>query len=126
MKLSQMFPRRFATGEDLQGKAVTLTIDRVSGEKMRPQAGAPEVEKWVLYFVETKKGVVLNRTLALQVARCLGSEETEDWKGQRITLYPEPMTVAGKPRIAIRARAAGRAISETLPEGFSGEEGYQA
>lgn len=104
MKLSDMFPRRYASGEDLGGKPATLTIATVRTEKMRPQAGAPEVEKYVVYFQSAAKGVILSRTLAYQIADSTGSEETADWVGKRITLYPQPMTVAGKKRIAIRAR----------------------
>ena len=106
MKISQMYPRRYATGEDLQGKAYTMTIAKITKEKMHPQPGAPEIEKWVLYFQETKKGVILGRTLAFQIAELLGSEETDDWVGKQITLYPQPMLVAGKHVVAIRARAA--------------------
>lgn len=106
MKLSKMFPRRYATGADFGGKAFTLTVAKVSSEKMRPQPNAPETDKWVIYFKETQKGVVLNRTLAYQIAEILGSDDTDHWTGQKITLYPQPMTVAGKKVNAIRARAA--------------------
>jgi hypothetical protein len=118
-----MYPRRYATGEDLQGKAITLTIASIALEKMHPQANAPEVEKWVMYFKEARKGVVLNRTLAYQIAEFLGSEETDDWLGKSITIYPQPMTVAGKKVTAIWARAAkiqpgaaGEAIPPSLVE----------
>jgi len=109
MKLSEMFPRKYASGEDLNGKTATLTIAIIRTEKMRPQAGAPEQTKFVVYFEGAAKGVILSRTLAYQIANIASSEETADWIGKRITLYPQPMTVAGKPRIAIRARkpAAG-------------------
>ena len=130
MKLTQMFPKRYATGEDLQGRAITLTIASISCEKMHPQANAPEVEKWVVYFEEAKKGVVLNRTLAYQIAEFLGSEETDDWIGKRITLFPQPMTVAGKKVTAIRARAVkgapemtGEAIPTSLVEEDEDGEG---
>jgi len=106
MKLSKMFPRRYATGADFDGKAFTLTVSKVTSEKMRPQPNAPEIDKWVIYFNETQKGVVLNRTLAYQIAEILGSDDTDHWTGQKITLYPQPMTVAGKKVSAIRARAA--------------------
>lgn len=122
MKLSSMFPRRYATGDDLQGKSFTLTITHVNREKMRPQPGAPEVDRWVLYFKETKKGVVLSRTLAYQVAEILGSEETDNWVGKAITIYPQPIQVAGKAVTAIRARRAPRptesasSVPTALPE----------
>jgi len=106
MKLSQMFPRRFATGEDLQGQPVNLTISKVAQEKMRLQPNAPEVGRWVIYFKEAQKGVILSRTLAYQVGEAVGDEETDHWIGKRVTLYPLPMMVGGKRVTAIRARAA--------------------
>lgn len=104
MKLSDMFPKKYACGEDLAGKAIALTIATVRAEKMRPQAGAPEVQKFVVYFEGATKGVILSRTLAYQIATIAGSEETSNWTGKKVTLHPVPMTVAGKRRIAIRAR----------------------
>ena len=125
MKLSQMFPRRYATGEDLQGKAITLTIASITREKMHPQPNSPEVEKWVMYFKEARKGVVLNRPLAYQVGEFLGSEETDEWIGKRITIYPQPMTVAGRKVVAIRARAARgapEAAAEAIPPSLVEED----
>ena len=106
MKLNEMFPRKYATGQDLAGKSPTLTIAGVSSEKMRPSPQSPEVQKFVIYFQETKKGVVLSRTLAQQIARAVGSDDTDNWIGKRVTLYPESVTVAGVNRVAIRAKAA--------------------
>jgi hypothetical protein len=106
-----MYPRRYATGEDLQGKAVTLTVSRVVAEKMHPQPNTPAVERWVLYFKETQKGVILGRTLAYQIAEAMGADDTDQWIGRRVTLYPQPMTVAGKSVTAIRARAAAEAAA---------------
>ena len=115
MKLSEMFPRKYATGEDLQGKPVTVTVAQVVQEEMRPQASSPPVKKWVVYFHEAQKGVVLSRTLAYQIGEALHSEETNDWTDQKVTLYPKPMMVAGKKRIAIRARAARTTDGDTAP-----------
>ncbi len=123
MKLTQMFPKRYATGSDFQGKALTLTVARVASEKMHPQANAPETEKWVLYFNETKKGVILNRTLAFQIAEILGSDETEEWVGKSITLFPQPMNVAGRSVIAIRARQAGKNVADRIPASLDEEGG---
>jgi hypothetical protein len=106
MKLNEMFPRKYATGEDLAGKSTTVTIAGVAAEKMRPNPQSPEVQKFVIYFTETKKGVVLSRTLAQQIARAVGSDDTDNWPGKRVTLYPESVTVAGVQRVAIRAKAA--------------------
>lgn len=105
MKISQLYPKKYATGEDLKGTAYTFTVRTVEMEQMHPQPGAPAERKPVLYFMETQKGIILNPTLARQLAELLG-DETDSWPGKRVTIYPQPMTVAGKPRVAIRARAA--------------------
>ena len=104
MKLDEMFPSRYVSGNDLQGRAVTVTIARVQTESMRPNPKSPELQKFVLYSVEGKKGVVLSKTLASQIAQALESDESDDWTGKQVTLFPKPMTVAGVQRVAIRAR----------------------
>jgi hypothetical protein len=105
MKIPEMFPRKYASGDDLNGKAVTLTIAKLQQEEMRPGGAAP-VKKWVLYFEGAQKGVILTRTLAVQIAEALGDDDTDGWPGKRVILYPVPMTVAGRRVTAIRARAA--------------------
>ncbi len=104
MKLEEMFPSRYVKGQDLQGRDVIVTLASVQPERMRPNSQSPELQKFVLYTVEGKKGVVLSKTLASQIARALGSDDSDDWTGMKVTLYPEPMTVAGVQRVAIRAR----------------------
>jgi hypothetical protein len=106
VKVNEMFPNRYVTGADLQGRAVTVTIKSIEAQKMRPNQASPEVERYVLYTVEGKKGVILSKVLATQIAKAVGSDDTKDWAGKRITFFPEAMTVAGQPRTAIRARAA--------------------
>jgi len=108
MKINDMFPSKYLSGADLAGRQVVVTIATVKAEPMKdPQTHQP-VTKFVLYFAESKsgKGLILNKTLANQIARALGADDTEAWPGKKVTLYPESMTVAGVPRVAIRARAA--------------------
>lgn len=122
MKVSELFPRKYAIGADLQGKPVTLTILRVVLEEMRPNPKAPKEKKGVLYFSEAQKGVVLSRKMADQIVDILnGEDEMNNWPGVRITIYPVPMQVAGQQRIAIRARKPGptnghKAPPETMQE----------
>jgi len=101
MKISELYPRRFARGSDLKGPA-TVTIKEITQEELHP-AGRP-VKKFVLWFTETPRGVILTRPLALQLAKVLG-DDTAIWKDKKITLYPEPMIVAGRACVAIRAKA---------------------
>jgi hypothetical protein len=108
MNVNDMFPKKYASGLDLQGRAVNVTIAGISKEQMHPP-GAGTVEKYVLYFKETGRGVVLTKTLAEQIAAAVGHDETDQWTGKRITIYPEEIKVAGAVRLVIRARAAANA-----------------
>lgn len=121
MKIDQLYPRRYATGADLNGKAYTFTIAGVSMEEVHTIPNKPPDSKPVLYFKETQKGVILTRPLALQIAQALKSNETDAWQFQKIQIYPEPLTVAGQPRIAIRARSAPNGI-DTPPATLQEEE----
>lgn len=110
MLVSQMFPRRWMVGADLAGKDFTLKIEAVQQEQIQVQGGKKE-PRWVLYFKGAKKGLILNRTIAEQIAGVVGSEETQEWGGKVITIYPVEMKVAGEQRVGIRVRkpAAGAA-----------------
>ena len=65
MKISELYPRRFACGSDLKGPA-TVTIKEITQEELHP-AGSP-VKKFVLWFPETPRTVILTRPLTLQLA----------------------------------------------------------
>ena len=105
MKVSEMFPRRYVTGADLAGKAHTLTIAHVRTETMRPSQNARPVQKYVMYFEHAQKGLVLNRTNAWSLVDIIGTEDTDEWQGAQVTIFPVPLTVAGQKRIGIRVRA---------------------
>lgn len=102
--VNDLFPSRFITGQDFKGRAVTVTIAQVCKEKgYRPGQGEKDI--YVLYCERATRGIPLNRTLAIQIAEILKEPETTKWAGGQVVLYPQPMTVAGKDTIAIRARA---------------------
>lgn len=111
MKVNQMFPSRYVSGEDLNGKAWPVTIRNVTTEKMHPNPQAPEVEKFVLYTVEGRKGIVLGKVLAEQIQAATGQDDTEQWPGCKITIFAERVNVAGRELLAIRAR--GAAVEES-------------
>lgn len=102
MNVNDMFPSKYLKGVDLQGQ-ITVTIAGVKIEKVyKPGEGQTDI--YVLMCEKATKGVILTKPLAKQIAVICGSLNTDDWKGKRVTLYPEPMTVAGQDCTAIRAR----------------------
>lgn len=95
---------KYIAGDSLKGKAVPMTIDRVVNENVTGQNDKTE-EKQVLYFAESKKGMILNRTNAKRIARWFGPE-TDDWHGNVIELYTEPVKAFGETHNALRVREA--------------------
>ena len=99
MKIDQAFPRKYATGSDLNGRPHRVTIESLKWEPMRGE------NKLVAYFTGHEKGIVLNRTLFEQIAAATGQDDSDNWPGCTIEIFPVPLTVAGQDRIGIRARA---------------------
>lgn len=116
MKLETLFPRKYATGADLAGKDVTLIISHIDLEQMHTVPNKPPEHKPVIYFEKAGKGIILTRTLAGQIAEIVRSTETDEWTGKKVTLYPFPCTVAGQPRIAIRAKPPTNGTTPPPPE----------
>lgn len=114
MKLSELFPRKYANGDDLGGRSVPAVISRVTLDEIRP-AGKPPVQRPVLWVSGATRGVIMSRTLAYQVAEIVGSEDTDAWPGRKIVLYPVPMEVAGRRVVAIRARKPHAVEESALP-----------
>lgn len=104
MKVGEMFPSRFLKGADL-GAPVTVTIAGVKAEQMY-KPGKGEITGWVLYCEKASKGIVLSRALAMSISEALGADDTDQWTGRQIVLYPQKMRVGGRDLVAIRARAA--------------------
>ncbi len=127
MHLNEIFPKRYASAEELQGKEVTLTIARVVPEKMRPNPKSPEVQKFVVYFREARKGIVMGKSLAYQFAEILGSEETNDWAGKVVTLTSGLMDVAGRKVLTFQARrpASSAVAGHQIPKGLAEDDEHE-
>jgi hypothetical protein len=86
-KRHEVFPSPFLSAADLNGKPVTLTIESAPLEKLKGTGGSEET-KTVLYFKGTKKSLPLNRTNWDKVADITGEDDSNDWPGRQIQLYP--------------------------------------
>lgn len=102
MKISQVFPSKYVAAADLNGKTVTLTIKAVTLEEMVTHKDE-RVKKPVVWFERATKGLVLNVTNAKIIAALYG-DETNDWLGQRISIYPTRVKAFGQLQDAIRVR----------------------
>jgi len=115
MNVNEMFPSRYISGADLNGKTWTLSIRDVVGEPMYDARAKKRVQKWVIYFERAHKGVILNRTMAEQIAAALGEDEAGAWAGQKISLYAETVTAFGGEHVVVRFRKATNGVSEPPP-----------
>jgi hypothetical protein len=85
-------------------KPVTATIDRIDEEDFARPGEAPRVKK-VLYVRGGKKGIVLNKTNANNLASAFG-RTFPAWIGQRMIIRAEPTMFAGKPTMGLRLYSA--------------------
>jgi hypothetical protein len=110
MNRNQLYPSKYLKANPDVLSDILVTIKDVIIEVL----GEERDEKPVIYFAETRKGLVLNQTNFNTTARICGSDETDDWKGQQIVLTTEPVFFRGTTAPAIRVRApAPRAEART-------------
>jgi hypothetical protein len=83
-----MMQKDFLFAFDLDGKAVTVTIDRVKGGELTGEGGK-KTKKPLCYFREgrAKKPLALNSTNCKAIAAMYGND-TDQWVGKRITIFP--------------------------------------
>ena len=114
MKMRDAFPSKWLRGEDLLGKSHLVKIDRVTQEEIG--SGSDSEMKMVAWFAGKQKGVILNKTNASAIAAKYG-DESDDWAGAEVELYPEMVTFQGKTAPAIRIRVPVMAASpdEEIP-----------
>jgi len=97
MRISEAFPSQYLKAADLQKRTIRVVIDRVTTEDIGSD------NKPVLYFQGEEKGLVLNKTNSNNIAYLFG-DETDDWTGRDIELFPTIVDFQGRPVEAIRVR----------------------
>jgi hypothetical protein len=96
MKTGEAFPSNFLKASDLNGRAVKVTIESVTMEKVG------EDRKPALHFVGKDKTLILNKTNSNRIEEATGTDEMDDWAGWTITLYSCKVDYQGKRVDAIR------------------------
>jgi len=76
---------------DLEGKEKTFTIKSSGFEEV----GAEKETCGVITFEEFPRGMVVNRT-KLKAIRAMHGDETDDWVGKQITLFPSTTPYKGR------------------------------
>lgn len=112
MRRSELFPSRFLKAEDFDGQPQVLKIVGVTTEELGT-AGKKEM-KPLVRFAGMTKGLILNVTNFDAIAEICGSDETDDWSGKHVELYPTRTEMGGKQVDAIRVRAPRQRLEDDL------------
>ncbi len=104
--VSDAFPSNYLKAADLNNRTIKLKIDKVIFEEI----GQNTDKKPVMYFEKVKKGLVLNKTNATEIAATHG-ETMEGWTGMEIELFEQMVPFQGQNVAAIRVRA----VAEPAP-----------
>jgi len=96
--LKDLFPSKYLRADDLP-KPVLVTIDSVVEEELNDGKFKP-----VVYFLEEKKGLVLNKTNAERIADITESNDTDQWAGHQIVIYRDVVQFQGKTTPCVRVQ----------------------
>ena len=102
-KRHEVFPSKYLQAADLGGKPINVVIEKALLETLKTKNG--EETKTVLYFRGAKKGLPLNRTNWDSVAAITGQDDTVNWPGHGIQLYPTTTPFRADVVECIRIRA---------------------
>jgi len=97
MRSSDIFKNKYLKGDKIADRKVVVAISRIKIEEV----GRKKEQLPVLYFTGKDLGMVCNRTNWRTLTTLLG-DETDDWIGQRITLYTAPVEFEGETTMALR------------------------
>jgi hypothetical protein len=93
-----VFPSRYTKAADLKGKQLTATISLMALEEV----GTDKKRKPVLHFEGDARPMVLNGINWDRLEYAFG--DSENWPGQKVTLYTELVTFQGKSVEGVRVK----------------------
>ena len=121
----QAYTSPWLKASDLQGRAVTVTVNGATVEEIRQQTGQKEA-RIVVDFAGKSKRLICNKTQALTLADLAKTEVFANWRGLTVTLEPAT-TRSGQETINIRRPATTASTpsptrSGELPVGAAGQQ----
>lgn len=94
MKIGK-YVTNYLSADDVEDPRIG-TITKVAEERVGGKDGD---DKLVAYFEEFDGGIVLNKTNLLNLASIFGSEETNDWPGEKVTVWRDPSVQFGGKKV---------------------------
>ena len=104
--VSEAFPSNYLKAADLNNRTVKVAINKIVFEEI----GQNKDRKPIVYFDKVQKGLVLNKTNAVEIAATYG-EQMDGWAGKDIELFSQMVPFQGQNVAAIRVRA----VAESAP-----------
>jgi hypothetical protein len=102
-KRHEVFPSKYLQAADLGGKPINVVIEKAVQETLKSKNG--EVTKTVLYFKGATKSLPLNMTNWDSVAEITLEDDSKNFPGHQIQLYPTTTQFGAKVVECIRIRA---------------------
>lgn len=96
MRVGEVYPFRFLRPEDLDEGLTVVEIESAEVEEVRSFEKGRRDQKdplIVLYLKGFEKGFKLNKTNARALMNLLKSDETRDWIGKQIQIFPDVITM---------------------------------
>lgn len=122
-KISEMLPSNYLKQSDFPDDYV-VTVRSIEKKNIAMDGKAPDY-KWLAYYAEFEKPMVLNSTNIQLMAKATGSEDTDDWIGKQIIVFVDENVSFGgelvgglrirKHKVAAPATAPRRAPSFAAP-----------
>jgi hypothetical protein len=106
MKTNDVFPSKYLKAEDalFDNGDVIGTIKDVQLDNLKNREGREE-NKPIMYFKELPKGMVVNKTNWAICAKLFGSDDSDDWLGERVSLTTVEVDAFGEVVKAIRIKS---------------------
>ena len=105
MRKTEAYPSRYFKAKDYpEDWTLTAEIEMARLEPF-PDDGKGKREKLVVYFRRQQSGLVCGPVLFDQIADVTGEDNSDDWKGHRVTLFRDITDFRGEDTPCIRVRA---------------------
>lgn len=88
MKTKDMLPSNYLKQSDFDQDYI-VTVRKIE-QKNIAMEGKPADMKWLAYFTEFEKPMVLNSTNIQLMEKACRSDDTDDWLGKEIIVYTDP------------------------------------
>ena len=104
MRKNEAYPSRYFKAKDYP-EDWTLTVEIEMARLESFENGKSKSEKLVAYFRRQKSGLVCGPVLFDQIADVTGEDDSDNWKGHRVTLFRDTTQFQGQDTPCIRVRA---------------------